>query len=184
MVVIQETRLTMGDIKRLRGLGGSEGYPIGMDDIPDLNLSEFDADGTMVIGDTDDNDDMVFEVEEHPLYLKLVEWDPRWGEWGYMFEEEQWEEEILPAVQCNFFGILMSEDEIDMTVCGWDNLQEAKQGIVNSLKEGYKVCAFYDMIKRRILPVEIKIEVIIHLKPIEVDVSEREDNEKGGIVRL
>lgn len=173
----------MGDIKRLSGLGRQtpEEYPIGMDDMPDLDLSEFDGDGTMIIGgDTDD--DVVFEVEEHPLYLKLCEWDSRWEEWGYMFEEEQWEDEILPAVQCNFFAILIDDDEIDMTVCGWDNLAEAKQGIIDSMKEGYKVGAFYDMIKKRILPVEVEINVIIHLKPIEVDVTERE--EEGGITRI
>jgi len=186
----------MGEIQRLRGLGGgsSDDYPIGMNDEPPMRLDEDELEsmgdqGITIIGGNksymsqDDDDDMPFDLEEHPLYKKLCEWDPRWEEWGFMFEEEQWDEEILPAVQCNFFAILLDADEVDCSVCGWDNLAEARDGIAESIKEGYSVGAFYDMIKRRILPVEIKIDVVIHLKPIEVDVSDRDDT-KEGITRL
>ena len=97
---------------------------------------------------------------DSPVYQGLVAFDPRWEEWSMYIEELEWDEDVIPAVHSNFFGVFMSPDD-DIRVCGWDDIPEAKMNIEQSINEGWKLEAFYDMIKKRLL--DTSVEVIVHI---------------------
>ena len=130
-------------------------------------------------------DDGWFDFDDSPIYQGLIQFDPRWEEWALYIDIEQWDDEVVPAVHSNFFGVFLSPDD-EIHVCGWDTIPEAVTNCELSIAEGYKLEAFYDMIKKRLLDTAVQVTVHIDLESnIDphslVDMSDEELVRSGGI---